>query len=50
VAIDRNGKPVEVPKLIPETEDELRRYEAAKARRQRRLEERASEKAALTHA
>lgn len=45
VAIDRNGKPIEVPRLVPETEDELRRYEAAKARRQRRLEERTSEQA-----
>jgi acyl-CoA hydrolase len=50
VAIDRNGRPVEVPKLIPETEVEVRRYEAAKARRQRRLEERKSEEAALLRA
>jgi acyl-CoA hydrolase len=50
VAIDRNGRPVEVPKLIPETEVEIRRYEAAKARRQRRLEERKSEEAALLRA
>lgn len=49
VAIDRNGKPLEVPKLIAETDDELRRFEAAKARRQRRLEERNSEKAALAN-
>lgn len=49
VAIDRNGKPIEVPRLIPETEDEIRRYEAAKARRKRRLEERTSEQAALAH-
>ena len=47
VAIDRNGRPIEVPRLTPETEDELRRYEAAKARRKRRLEERTSEEAAL---
>ena len=47
VAIDRNGRPVEVPRLLPETDDELRRYEAAKARRQRRLEERTAEKALL---
>jgi acyl-CoA hydrolase len=46
VAIDRNGRPIEVPKLVPETEVEFRRYEAAKARRQRRLEERKSEAAA----
>jgi acyl-CoA hydrolase len=43
VAIDRNGRPIEVPGLIPETPDEMRRFEAAKARRQRRLEERNSE-------
>lgn len=47
VAIDRNGRPIEVPRLTPETEDEVRRYEAAKARRKRRLEERTSEQAAL---
>lgn len=45
VAIDRNGRPIEVPKLVPESEVEFRRYEAAKARRQRRLEERNSEAA-----
>ena len=50
VAIDRNGKPIEVPRLLPETDDELRRFEAAKARRQRRLEERNSERAALSQA
>ncbi|HKY96406.1 MAG TPA: acyl-CoA thioesterase [Gemmatimonadaceae bacterium] len=47
VAIDRNGRPIEVPRLVAETEDELRRFEAAKARRQRRLEERNAERAAL---
>jgi acyl-CoA hydrolase len=40
VAIDQNGRPVEVPLLVPETPDEERRYEAAKERRRRRLEER----------
>ena len=50
VAIDRNGRPIEVPRLVPETEDEIRRFEAAKARRQRRLEERTSEEAALSQA
>jgi acyl-CoA hydrolase len=50
VAIDRNGRPVEVPKLVPETDEEMRRYEAAKARRRRRLEERTSERAALSQA
>ena len=48
VAIDRNGRPVEVPRLVPETEEELRRFDAARARRQRRLEERNSEQAALS--
>jgi acyl-CoA hydrolase len=40
VAIDQNGRPVEVPLLVPETPDQERRYEAAKERRRRRLEER----------
>jgi len=43
VAIDRNGKPIEVPELQPETEDERRRYAAAMERRRRRLEERQAE-------
>lgn len=43
VAVDRNGKPIQVPDLRPETPDEKRRFEAAQARRRRRLEERQSE-------
>jgi acyl-CoA hydrolase len=43
VAVDRNGRPVSVPRLKPETPEELRRYEAAKQRRERRLQERISE-------
>ena len=39
VAIDRNGRPIEVPGIGPETPDEERRYAAAKERRRRRLEE-----------
>ena len=33
VAMDANGKPVEVPKLIAETEEQKRRWQAAIARR-----------------
>ena len=44
VAIDAHGHPVEVPKLICETPDEVRRNEAARERRRRRLEERTAEK------
>jgi acyl-CoA hydrolase len=40
VAVDRNGRPIEVPDLKPETPEEIRRYDAAKERRRRRLEER----------
>lgn len=37
VAIDENGKPVPVAPVLPETEDERRRYEEALERRQLRL-------------
>lgn len=43
VAIDRNGRPIGIPDLKPESPDEVRRYEAARERRRRRLEERESE-------
>ncbi len=43
VAIDRNGRPFEVPGVVPETPDQERRYAAAKERRRRRLEERTAE-------
>lgn len=45
VAIDRNGRPIPVPPIVPETPDQVRRYEAAKRRRARRLQEREAEAA-----
>lgn len=43
VAIDRNGRPVDVPAVIPESPIEKRRFAAARERRRRRLEERTAE-------
>jgi acyl-CoA hydrolase len=43
VAVDRNGRPIEIPGLAPETPDQVRRFQAAQQRRQRRLEEREAE-------
>jgi acyl-CoA hydrolase len=43
VAVDRNGRPIEVPEIKPETDDEQRRFAAAVERRRRRLEEREAE-------
>ena len=40
VALDEEGKPTTVPNVIPETETEKRRYEAAIGRRKLRLKER----------
>jgi acyl-CoA hydrolase len=40
VAIDRNGRPISVPGVVPETPDEERRYAKAKERRRLRLAER----------
>lgn len=37
VAVDQLGNPINVPELIPETEEERRRYESALRRRQLRL-------------
>ena len=49
VAVDRNGRPIEVAELAPETEDEKRRFDAAIERRRRRLEERQAEERERTH-
>ncbi|HTR76880.1 MAG TPA: acyl-CoA thioesterase [Gemmatimonadaceae bacterium] len=43
VAVDAEGRPIEVPSLRPETAQEMRRLEAARERRRRRVEERAHE-------
>ena len=40
VAIDDNNKPTKIPKIIPETEDEKRRYQRAKNRHLIRRKER----------
>jgi acyl-CoA hydrolase len=44
VALDENGKPLEVPPVQFETEDEIRRNCEARERRKRRLDERLAEK------
>lgn len=38
VALDKDGRPRRVPRLIPETEDEKRRFAEAEERRRLRLE------------
>jgi acyl-CoA hydrolase len=43
VAVDRNGRPVEIPGIVAETPDQRRRHAAAEQRRKRRLEEREAE-------
>lgn len=42
VALDENGKPASVASVLPETEEEKRRYEEAGRRRERRVSERQS--------
>ncbi len=44
VALDKNGKPTELPPLILETPEEMKRNAEAKARRESRLNERKAEK------
>jgi acyl-CoA hydrolase len=45
VAVDRKGRPVEVPPVLAETEEEKRRYAEASRRREARLAHRAAKKA-----
>ncbi|MDX6600350.1 MAG: hypothetical protein QOE87_4237 [Gaiellales bacterium] len=40
VALDREGQPAQVPPLVPETPDEIRRQHEAQVRRDNRLAER----------
>jgi acyl-CoA hydrolase len=40
VAIDEFGRGVPVPEIVPESEDEKRRFEAAQSRREKRLRKR----------
>lgn len=44
VAIDREGRRLEVPPVIPETPEEKRRYEGAGRRREHRIQEQALRK------
>lgn len=37
VALDENGRPARVPPILPETDEEKRRFEAGRARREERL-------------
>lgn len=43
VALDEAGKPMEVPELLVQTEEERQRWEAAEKRRERRLREKKQE-------
>ena len=45
VALDGNGRPKDIPPLILESEEDVRRNREAKARRETRLRERTKEKA-----
>jgi acyl-CoA hydrolase len=39
VAINKKGKPIRIPKLVPVTKEEKRRFKQAEARRKQRLKE-----------
>jgi acyl-CoA hydrolase len=45
VAVDRNGRPIEIPGLTTETAEDVRRHQAAEQRRKVRLAEREAETA-----
>jgi uncharacterized protein (TIGR00369 family) len=45
VALDKEGRPLPLPPLIPEMEEEMRRNREAKSRRETRLAEKKKEKA-----
>jgi len=44
VSVDENGEPVKAIEAIPETEDEIRRYEKALERRKNRLDQKTDKK------
>ncbi len=44
VALDKNGRPQELPLLIPETDNQKRRHQEAQTRRRMRLQEKSTEK------
>jgi acyl-CoA hydrolase len=44
VALDKNGRPIPVPVVLPETDVEQRRFDAAEERRNARLEMRDARK------
>lgn len=50
VAVDAKGRPVDVPPVLPESEEEKRRYGQAERRREARLKNRAAKKARRTSA
>ncbi|HET7463360.1 MAG TPA: acyl-CoA thioesterase [Longimicrobium sp.] len=45
VALDAGGRPARVPPVLPETDDEKRRYEAGRLRREERLARRRAKQA-----